>query len=264
MSLAKHAIEMHRAGRHVPRRVLVLGERSSGTNYLARLFEENTKLEVVQSPAWKHGFAQMQAIAAETLVVGVVRAPLDWLRSMHAKPWHAEPALQAMEFSEFIRAEWHTHIDRPRLFHGAEGRRIHRVPLQQDRHPLTGRPFANILELRAVKARSLLGYRHRGCHLALLRYELARDRPLGVMNLIAARFGTEPVLEIKPIDERLGSRFKPSVPNRPATPGEIAPADMAFIRSRLDHEVEAELGYALDRDEAMRPSLAKSASHGRP
>lgn len=264
MSLGKHGIELHRPLARAPLRVRVIGERSSGTNYVRRLFADNTGLDASQCYGWKHGFAQMSAIGAETLVVGVVRDPLDWLRSMYAKPWHSVARMQELDFSAFIRAEWHSHVDRARYFpeHGLH--RIRKAPLQQDLHPLTGLPFANVLRLRTAKARFLLSHRHRGCNLVLVRYESVRDRPLGFLNLVAARFGLERVPSVRPITRRLGSRFRPAVENRPAPPDEISPADMAFIRAELDTELEAELGYALDPALPMRTSLAASASQGRP
>jgi hypothetical protein len=53
---------------------------------------------------WKHGFAQALAIPADLAVICVTRNAADWALSMHAKPWHAVPALQALAFSDFIRA----------------------------------------------------------------------------------------------------------------------------------------------------------------
>jgi hypothetical protein len=245
MSLARDGIEIHRNYGEVPTQVKVMGERSSGTNYVKRLFSDNTALQAREFYGWKHGFAQMAAIGANTLMVGVVRDPLAWLRSMHAKPWHAVPALQSLDFSEFIRSEWLTIVDNPRSFRERKDHDIEYVPLQQDRHPISGLPFENLLNLRTFKAAYLLGYRNRECNLVLVRMEYVLEDPLRFLNQVSTQFGLAPVNEVKPIKERLGSRFPAAVENRPQTPKLVSDEDKAFIRSQLDEKVETALGYPL-------------------
>ena len=63
-------------------RYQVLGERSSGTNYLSALLRLNTLAEPTTDYGWKHGFIQFQAVLRTDLLVVVVREPLSWLRSM--------------------------------------------------------------------------------------------------------------------------------------------------------------------------------------
>ena len=50
---------------HVITRFQVVGERSSGTNYIKRLFGKNTGLRPVETLGWKHGGMQTLAVPAD-------------------------------------------------------------------------------------------------------------------------------------------------------------------------------------------------------
>lgn len=243
MGLADKGYEFHRPHAGVPTRLQVFGERSSGTNFLKRLIGKNTALRPVEDYGWKHGFPQMTGIGRDTLIVGVVRAVEPWLLSMHAKPWHCPPDMQALDFPGFIRAEWATVIDRPRYFPGADVLGTTGTPLIQDRDPVSGAPFANILNLRSAKAAALLGYRNRGCNLALARLEAVQADPAGFLSALTGAFGLAPVTEVRPVVKRLGAKFKPALTPRPVPPAGISATDRAFIAAELDAGIEAALGY---------------------
>lgn len=243
MSLDATGTEIIRPHDVPPRRVQVFGERSSGTNFVKRLIGRNTALVPTEDYGWKHGFPQMTGIGRDTLIVGVVRAVEPWLLSMYAKPWHCPPAMQALDFPGFIRAEWATVIDRARYFPGAEAADSVGTPLLQDRDPLSGTPFANILKLRAAKAAALLGYRNRACNLVLARLEVVQADPEGFIGALTGAFSLPPVAEFRPVVKRLGAKFKHAVDNRPPPPREICAADRAFVASELDAGIETALGY---------------------
>ena len=240
---AASGLHIIRAGQTSIRQYQVLGERSSATNFTKRLLGRNTALTPVETLGWKHGFAQMLAVPPDLLVVCVVRNPESWARSMHAKPWHARPALQSLGFSDFIRAPWDSIVDHKRYFGGA----AHLVgqPLQQDRDPLTGAPFANLLALRTAKLRALLSFLGRGANMVLLRAELVQQRPEQVLTVLRAGLQLPPQDgEFRPVHKRLGANFKPAAANRPATPSQITAADRDFIWNQLDTDLEAGLGYS--------------------
>ncbi|MBV7379550.1 hypothetical protein [Maritimibacter dapengensis] len=245
MTLAASGIEIHRRHRPAPDHVQVFGERSSGTNYVKTLLKRNTTLTPVDHYGWKHGFAQMTGIGARGLIVGVVREPLDWARSMYDKPWHCPPAMQALDLSAFLRAEWATVIDRKRYFPGAGPQGTVGTLLQQDRHPVTGKPFANLGALRSAKAAYLLGMRHRGCNLVLCRLEAVQADPEAFVTAVSDAFDLPATDAFRPITRRLGSRFLPNVETRPALPEKISEDDRAFFASTLDARLEEAMGYAL-------------------
>lgn len=221
-----------------------MGERSSGTNFGKRILGRNTPLSPSEALGWKHGFAQMTAIPADMLVVCMVRNAPDWARSMHSKPWHTSPAMQRLAFSDFLRAPWDTSADRARYFDGAEELGFTGQPLQHDRHPLTGAPFADLFELRQVKLAGLLSYLNRDCNLAVLRMEEVIAAPEDTVDAVLQAFGLpDRTGPFRGIAKRLGSKFKAAVADRPETPKTMSEADMDYLRARVDQAQEAMLGY---------------------
>ena len=171
--------EFAKSGRHALRRFSappemfqVIGERGSGTNILRKLIEKNIDIFRTEALGWKHGFPHMIAVPENLLTVVCVRDARKWALSMHKRPWHGYPAMQAMTFSDFIRATWRGKVDRVSDFEtihpelNAEG-----CELQFDRHPLTGRPFSNLFALRRTKLEGHLSMLVRGGNVAVLRME---------------------------------------------------------------------------------------------
>ncbi len=229
-------------------RFQVIGERSSGTNFAKRLLGRNTDLTPTEALGWKHGPPAALGIPADCAVILCVRRADNWARSMHAKPWHASPALQSLEFSDFIRARWDTRIDRPRYFGDALMKGMRGQPLQPDRDPDTGAPFENLFALRQSKMRSMLSYAARGCTFVLLRMEDMIAHPETTLATVQDALGLPASnTPFRPIEKRLGSKFKPAIALRPATPDRINETDMAFLRASVDAEVEAALGYDYDQ-----------------
>lgn len=229
-----------------PTRFQVLGERSSGTNFVKRLLGRNSGLRPTEALGWKHGFPQAMAIPADLAVICVVRNAADWAMSMHAKPWHTVPELQRLTFSEFIRAPWQTIIDRPRYFDGAAA--LVGQPLLQDRNPVTGATYENIFALRRAKLASLIGYLNRNCTCVLLRMEEVQANPERRINdLLAALDLPKPEQPFRPVGKRLGSKFKPAVTQRPTTPDLMSSDDLEYLQTNLDCDEEARLGYVYER-----------------
>lgn len=229
----------------LPTRFQVLGERSSGTNFVKRLLGRNSPLKPTEALGWKHGFAPALAIPADLAVICVIRNAADWALSMHAKPWHTVPELQRLAFSDFIRAPWQTVIDRPRYFDGAAG--MVGRPLMQDRDPVTGTIYDNLFALRRAKLASLLGYLNRDCTCVVLRMEEIQAGPQRrIDDLLTALAQPSRDAPFRSVAKRLGSKFKPAVKQRPETPGRISAGDLAYLRAHLDRDEEARLGYFYD------------------
>lgn len=232
-----------RPGPVPPRRIQVFGERASGTNFVKRLIGRNTELIPTESLGWKHGFPHMTAIPRDLAVVCCIRDARDWSLSLHARPWHCPPRMQALAYPDFIRHEWVTVADRARYFPqvadlGGEG-----TPLQHDRHPLTGRPFANLFALRQAKLAGLLSFFHRDCTLVFCRMEALRDAPEDFLTDLRHAFALPQRDGFRPVVKRLGTKFKPAIADRPEPPVAIAAEDLDFLRSQLDTDLEARLGY---------------------
>lgn len=238
---AEGGLFVRRAG-PVPKRFQVLGERSSGTNFLHRLLQRNSALEPTETLGWKHGHPSALAIAPDVAVICVVRNAADWACSMHFKPWHAVPALQELDFPAFLRARWDTVIDRPRYFGGKAS--LIGQPLQADRDPATGHAPETLFALRRQKLRGLLSYLNRDCTCALVRMEALQAAPEAMVDRLMTELGLPPrTRPFRSVTKRLGAKFKPAVAVRPVTPSALSPADHAFMMQQLDHAIEASLGY---------------------
>ncbi|MFD3189057.1 hypothetical protein ACFMPD_02135 [Sedimentitalea sp. HM32M-2] len=209
---------------------------------MTRLLKRNSRWQPSQALGWKHGFPGALAIPPDLVVICLVRNAADWARSMHAKPWHATPDLQALEFPDFLRAPWQTRIDRPRYF--GKAKELQGQPLQQDRDPVTGAVFDDLFALRRAKLTGLLSYLNRGCSCAVLRLETLQDAPEQVLDSLLLALDHAPRDQpFQPVRQRLGKRFKPAIPERPTTPASLSDADLTWMRTRVDPEQEAMLGY---------------------
>lgn len=226
-----------------PARFQVLGERSSGTNYVKRLLGRNTPLEPTEALGWKHGPLQALAVPADLVVILSLRNAVDWALSMYAKPWHSTPTLQSLPFPDFLRAPWDTIVDHPKYFPGAGPRMIGQA-LQPDRDPTTGARYPNLFALRTGKLRSHLSLLNRDCTLVITRFETARDTPEDFLTQFRAGLGLPPSdAPLRPVVKRLGARFNPAV-QRPPRPQTFPDDARAFMKSQLDLTLESQLGYS--------------------
>ncbi|MEM8730895.1 MAG: hypothetical protein AAGF79_13350 [Pseudomonadota bacterium] len=227
-------------------RFQVVGERSSGTNFVKRLMGRNTGLTPTEVLGWKHGPSQVLAIPRDLLIVISVRHAGDWARSMHAKPWHASPELQALTCSDFLRAPWTSVIDRPRYFDIDGVRELVGQPLQADIDPTTGASFSDLFALRQGKLLQHLSYLRRHSNVVLLRMERAIDAPEETLDALLSGLDLpQRIGPLRPVVKRLGSKFKGAV-ERPDTPDDLSSDDLAYLRSRVDQETEIALGYSYD------------------
>jgi len=227
-----------------PRAVFVMGERCSGTTYIEALALANLGLVRAPLNQWKHGFLALDAVPADVLVLAVCRDAAAWVRSLYARPWHTTPDRRALDFETFIRAEWRTAID-PHFRHGRYVGKAHmRQVLQHDRHPLTGLPFASPFHLRRAKLAALHGLCRRGINVVFARLETIVADPGGYLAQVAQAFDLDrdPGLPPRVPDRRLGGIATWAQRGKVA-PDRLAPGDRAFMRSVLDLDHEAALGY---------------------
>jgi hypothetical protein len=235
------------------RYVQIFGERCSGTSYLTRLVERNFDgVEPTRLFGFKHWFihghqprgranrtTDFECLhplddSDDTLFLVIHRNPLDWLRSLHARPHHA-PGHTNLCFSEFLRKPWLS----------AENGRAN--PLWPDAE---GKGYfieeaEDVLHLRSQKIRHFLALEDVVSNVVFLRYEdLLED--LGVLETVADRFGIP--LRHRPLENEtvhLGSGDQRTF-DGPRRYPPITPEDLGFIRRNLDWDLESRLGYEWD------------------
>ena len=126
----------------------IYGERCSGTYYLERLIAYNFDIKVTWEYGWKHffGFNDLSD-SDETLFIGIVREPVDWIMSFCNQPWHVANKLKGKGFEHFVlggdNKEFYSFYE--------DGREI-----TADHNMIKGGRYKNIFELRATKCTFLM------------------------------------------------------------------------------------------------------------
>ncbi|MEX5730235.1 hypothetical protein Ga0609869_003588 [Rhodovulum iodosum] len=220
----------------------VVGERCSGTNFAHHLIRANVTNNPCQAYGWKHGFPLFIAAPRDVVFVVMFREALPWLKSMYQKPWHSTEALRALAFSDFIRAEWDATIDKPGWFALEEDDKRAGLPLQYDRNPLDGSRFANILEMRGMKMRAMLGLKTRGAKVVFRTHAELTQNPEALIEELAGTFGLSRKPGFTVPEGHFGWVWNERKAWLGPGPIEISDADMAFIDSQIDPALERAAG----------------------
>lgn len=222
----------------------MVGERCSGTNLARVLIKKHLPIQYSgwQNYGWKHGFPQKVGYAKNTLLIVLFREPIAWISSLYRKPWHATFKVQDRSFSEFIREPWETIVFPATQLGLPKDHPIEGHPLQYDRHPLTGKLFETPIDLRNIKNESFLGFRNRSVNVAFVKMETLISDPKLFLSCLAIAFDLPLPKKVQLPKKTLGQK-KRLVPLVAPPPKEIELADLNFIRSRLNSEIETELGY---------------------
>ena len=234
----------------LPESIYVFGERNSGTNYVHHLIVRNCVAAKTLSPlyraenqkllGWKHGFPAVLAAPDTVLAIAVYRAPIAWLQSLCRTPWHTAPHLRKLPFTQFIRQEWQGVIDDPSFGVTPDDPNWGRE-LMADRDPLTGKRFANAMQLRNAKTRGFATLDNRFGNVLRLRYEEVVAQPQVFLNALCKAYG---LIRRRRFDPILHNRATPSrgaFVAQPVMP--VTQSDMTYILDELDVAQESALGY---------------------
>ena len=225
---------------------MIFGERKSGTNYVELLITRNFGKKFAWPMIWKHwvGFTEpnySEDDVRNTLAIGVVRNPVDWLSSMRVGPPHAYQ-VQDAPWPEFLLTEWYSKHDDHR-----NGKAEFNYEIMEDRDFDTGKRYENILKMRSKKLSWLLDPPI-PCPYILIRYEDLKADMRGVLGIISDIFklktaqkdwnGNPAFVEIAQ-DKHYGTIYKPHSHPKPT------PEGMQIIRDGLDWDLEAKVGYKM-------------------
>jgi hypothetical protein len=229
----------------------LFGERCSGTNFVSSLIRKNlANIELTKDFGGKHWFIRnhhprcrtnqstdFQCVrplsdSADTLFLCLFRNPFDWLRSIHARPFHAGNHW-GLPFDEFIRKPWHAF----------ETSRLNPTwPERSDGYWFI-EEAKNIIRLRTEKVRHLLKLQETVENVCFVNYEVIRDDN-EVLRDIAERFRIklkhnqirgEPKYLGRPKDVEFAPRKYPP----------ISTTDLEFIRGELDWQIEGRISYRI-------------------
>ncbi|QUJ77486.1 hypothetical protein KDD17_05705 [Sulfitobacter albidus] len=242
--MARQGWHLHRAHDTPPNRYQVMGERGCGTNIIRKVISKSLRIERQESLGWKHGFPQMVGVPQDMLVVCAVRAPQAWATSLFKRPWHATQAMQQLPFEAFIRAPWDSYIDKPDHFEPLHPElQPGPLPLQYDRHPLTGAPFPTIFDLRNAKHLGLLSFIARGANVMFFQMEPFNRDPEAMVGVLQDAFDLKSTERgYRPVKRRMGNLWKSEGP-RPDLPEAWSDDDIAHMHAHLDAQTEWIMGY---------------------
>ena len=263
----------------------IVGERHSGTKFLTnelqKCFPRNTRFpfrvhrDFLRS---KHFFQPILAghDLASSVVIVVVRDPVDWIAAMRAKPYHSPSHVEEFNETSFTPLAWRDFVNRPWTLQDTEGwelqkdqaeytvcqENFHRMevvpcvynetsgkvakrfingftPLYEMRRDGTGRPFSSIMELRKEK---------------ILNFVLELPTLLDLSGFMIVRYedmlrnGTQFVLDqlkdILGLDKEDMSRCRALPPQPERLGSRPVPEDFRqYLREHLDTDMEHLLGY---------------------
>lgn len=234
-------------------KLAIFGERCSGTNYAETLIHQNVPgLDTTVEYGWKHGFINPGYIKPDCFFVVVTRDALDWLRSLYRTPHQVGFWVNEASFSEFLRHEWSGVISGWVLGQPVRKFGLDRhMELMWERHPVTGAPISNVVELRRLKLQSLRKLENLTPNVAYLRYEDLRDDPEPAIAQLRQQMGLAPQDTVKLVEQdvsRVNGRPDQVSRSYAALP-EFTPDDLRFVLEALDLQQETQFGYAY-RDHA--------------
>lgn len=198
----------------------ILGERHSGTKFLQEFISKTFTIDITYDYGFKHffGFNNKEIISANnTLFIGIVRNPYDWIMAMKKIPHHIPSENQA-SIDRLICKEWYS-ID----LNGEE--------ILKDRNYLNGNRYKNIFDLRYHKNDYLINTMPViSKNYLLIRYEDLITKNEIIKNLIRRKF------HLKTSD------YKPKIIEK--KPYEIPENILLKINQNINWENEFFLDYA--------------------
>ena len=153
----------------------IYGERCSGTNFLKSAVEENFDLEFTNKYTWKHFFGhykfEKNIEEDETLFIGIVRNPIEWIDSFYKKLHHIPNDNKKNIYTFLFNIFYSIYDDK--------------TEIMEDRHLKTNNRYKNIFELRNIKNDYLLNEMKLNVkNYLLIRYEDLRDNYDIVLNFL--------------------------------------------------------------------------------
>lgn len=222
----------------------ICGERCSGTNFInslinsnfpgltptleyghkhfLRWFEISPGAESVRS--MNYGPKQIYLEDSDDcLFVFVVRDVYDWLRSFYLMPHYVHNNLKD---ASFIRKTWklQTIID---------------IGTIDNFNPFKGKPFKNVMDLRAHKSRNYMFISNLVENYLLVRYEEVAKNPEGFLDFLSKFFSVDKSRIFNAVTNYKGA-------GRPYVRKKYFPfsqQELNFVNQNVDWEIEAQVGY---------------------
>jgi hypothetical protein len=212
----------------------IYGERDSGTNLLEAILtgksyfhQKNVPafdIPVVWNYGWKHWFGHYSKLVEEsndTLFIGIIRNPYDWIMALNKHKHHIPPVNHAL--INFITKEWYSidHAKRSPTY----GKENH-----GDRDWDTGKRHKDIFAMRSKKMRYLIN-----------------TMPNLTDNYVLIKY-EDLCIDTAQILSRISHKFKIKFRNgylqpKPKSPYSVPAQIKKIIDANMDWEIENQAGY---------------------
>lgn len=213
----------------------ILGERCSGTTFIRYAIEWNLGLEYYPT-CGKHFFGHDNSVfetekMKETLVICVVRGPVEWIDSYFKRLHHVVPHNKRSIYN-FLNNEFYT------IYEVAPLKGEERM---DDRHIMTNYRYRNIFELRKVKHEFMLRELPQLVPYSMvLRYEDMREDYDNTLDRILERYNLERLENPYKIITQYKGTYTANYAIKPILLGS---REQSHILNSIDREQEAEIGY---------------------
>jgi hypothetical protein len=234
------------------KKIIIYGERCSGTNFLENVILENFNVEISWEQGSKHFFCfndYSKRNFDDTLYIGIIRDPIYWINSF-SKELHHIPEINRQNLKNFLFNEFYSVNDEfestPKLqtiLFNNKPRKIYRYStMTEDLNYITHKKYKNIFELRKLKNDYLMNVMPiKVKNYTLIKYENLLTNYEETLELIKNKFN---LIQKYPTFKKIKNYKKSDTYNfvqqRQIT---LTPFVIDIIWKNLDINQELSLGY---------------------
>lgn len=234
------------------KKIIIYGERCSGTNFLENAILENFDVEISWEQGSKHFFCfnnYDKRNFDDTLYIGIVRNPIYWINSF-SKELHHVPEVNRQNLRNFLFNEFYSVNDEievlPKiqsvLFNNKLKKVYRYTTMSEDLNYITNQKYKNIFELRKLKNDYLMNIMQTKVkNYILINYEKLLNNYEETLEFIKNKFNLTQKYDVfKKIQKYKKSTNYNFVKQRQIT---LTPFIVDIIWKNLDIEQELKLGY---------------------
>lgn len=224
------------------KKIIIKGERCTGTNYLYSLIENNFKsVKLTEDLGWKHSYTNIFNDRLyhqnEYLVIFCFRNAIDWIGSMYYHQWHFNKSKYS-DISSFIKLEPQQIIQGLTI---CDNQFSPETELYWECNPFTLEKPKNICELRNWKNKNFINSKNILKNVMYVNYEKMCANPKSIINEINDKYVNETLGEFIDILHYKG--IKENGTYKPKKYDPIPKEDYQFIENNLNWDLENKLGY---------------------
>ena len=234
------------------KKIIIYGERCSGTNFLENAILENFNIEISWEQGSKHFFCfndYSKRNFDDTLYIGIIRDPIYWINSF-SKEFHHVPEINRKNLKNFLFNEFYSVNDEielaPKLqtiLFNNKSQKVYRyTTMIEDLNYITHKKYKNIFELRKLKNDYLINMMpNKVKNYILINYEKLLNNYEETLELIKNKFNLiQKYTTFKKIKNYKKSDTYNFVQQRQIT---LIPFVIDIIWKNLDTNQELSLGY---------------------